>query len=68
MICENCNDLFCWVREQVEYYESVLVTDEDYLPWIKERLDKQGVNMEFTDNRISITKCNRLNKYIIYNY
>lgn len=64
MTCEKCKDLFCCIRDQVDYYESVLEIDKDYTDWIKERLEKQQVDVVFGGKGIRITKCNRLNKYI----
>ena len=64
MTCEKCKDLFCRIRDQIDYYESVLETDKEYIDWITERLEKQQVNVVVDTCKITVVKCNRLNKYV----
>ena len=64
MICDKCKDLFCRIRDQIDYYESVLETDKEYVDWITERLEKQQINVVVDACKITVVKCNRLNKYV----
>ena len=64
MICDQCDNIICEIREQRDYYEGILFLDYEYMKWIKERLEKQGIKVSIKGFNIMVDDCCREDKRV----